>query len=176
MRRYFDAPLFASIFTTKAFLPAMAQLPSKRFLGVVPIPAAQVINIQTPAGLAFLRGATLYTSCRHALHGFSTALAADLTGTRVKVQEIVLGEVSSSYWSANPQSRERLPLLAQLIPSLSEERAARCVIAGIRSGAPQAIYPLTIHCLVWTHWLSPSFIEWILTMTSPGEANPEGPQ
>lgn len=72
---------------------------------------------------------------RFALSGLSKSLRADLWPTNILVQEVILGEVESSYWKNNPGSAARLPKIAKIFKRLTEEKAARGILYGIESGA-----------------------------------------
>eukprot|EP01138_Halocafeteria_seosinensis_P006151 gb/GECG01006290.1/.p1 GENE.gb/GECG01006290.1/~~gb/GECG01006290.1/.p1 ORF type:complete len:336 (+),score=31.99 gb/GECG01006290.1/:1-1008(+) len=149
-----DAPLLAAVFVTRAFLPGMI----RRNRG-------QIVNVQSPASRSPIPGSTMYTTMRYALCGLSKALAADLWSTNILVQEVILGEVSSTYWKNNPGSATRLPKIANMFKSMTEEKAARGVIYGIESGDSSYVYPYTIRALFAIHGWCPTPIDKLMRYT-----------
>eukprot|EP01138_Halocafeteria_seosinensis_P006152 gb/GECG01006291.1/.p1 GENE.gb/GECG01006291.1/~~gb/GECG01006291.1/.p1 ORF type:complete len:165 (+),score=7.57 gb/GECG01006291.1/:1-495(+) len=107
----------------------------------------------------------LWCSMRYALCGLSKALAADLWSTNILVQEVILGEVSSTYWKNNPGSATRLPKIANMFKSMTEEKAARGVIYGIESGDSSYVYPYTIRALFAIHGWCPTPIDKLMRYT-----------
>jgi short-subunit dehydrogenase len=116
-------PWLAAFALTQGLLPGMLARGS-----------GHVVNMTSLAAFLGVPGATAYTSARWAMRGFSHALAADLADTGVKVSLAYFAKVQSEYWQANPGSEQKVPRAAALIPTLSAEQAARCLLTGIRHG------------------------------------------
>ena len=87
-----------------------------------------IVNVQSPAGYTAWGGATGYIAGRYALRGLTTALQADTAGTGVTVQEAVVGETTSSYFSNNPGSKERIPQISAVLGTLTPHEAAEAVV------------------------------------------------
>ncbi|HEX2898576.1 MAG TPA: SDR family NAD(P)-dependent oxidoreductase, partial [Bacteroidia bacterium] len=113
-------PFLAAFHMTRLVLPDML----KRKAG-------HIVNVNSPASVLVWGGAAAYASSRWALRGFSEALKVDLHGSGVGISNVVLGEVESNYWEANPGARERLPAIAKMIPRLTTEKAAHYILKAI---------------------------------------------
>lgn len=142
-----EAPTLAAMLCSRAVLPAMLQ--RKR---------GWILNVQSPASLCAIPGATAYIAMRWALAGLTHALRADVASTPVRVQEVVLGTVDSTYFSNNPGSWERQPwLYSALVAPMSTADAARGVLYALESGAERYTYPLSLRGIAvlngWMPWL-----------------------
>lgn len=143
-----DAPFFAAALVSRAFLPGLLERRS-----------GSIVNVQSPAGWAPWGGSTAYACTRFALRGLSYSLRSDLVGTGVNVQEVLLTETTSNYFTVNADSHERLPKIAALIGTLTPAEAASSVIKSIESGAFLTAYPLRLSLLMSLYGYIPSIID-----------------
>jgi hypothetical protein len=73
--------------------------------------------------------------------------------------------VQSSYWENNPGSEERIPKAQVLIPVLSEEKAARILVNGVRNGKKKIRGPFMLKVVEFlTHW-TPCLTRFIMDQT-----------
>ncbi len=148
-----EVPLLAAMLCSREVLPHMLH----RRKG-------WIMNVQSPASLAAIPGATAYVAMRWGLAGLTAALAADTAGTGVLVQDVVLGTVDSSYFSNNPGSWERQPgIYSSLVAPISTAQAARGVLYALQSGAPTYTYPLSLRCLRVVNALLPGPVQALMT-------------
>ncbi len=148
-------PYLAAFHATRLVLPAML----KRGSG-------HVVNVNSPASVMVWGGAAAYASSRWALRGFSEALKIDLHRTGVGISHVVLGEVESNYWEANPGARLRLPRIAKLIPRMSTAQAARQILKAIRSERKELTAPAMLWLFRRLLWLTPGITKWLVRTTS----------
>jgi len=146
-----NAPFLAAAFITRAFLKEMI----KRNSGAI-------LNVCSPAGFAPWAGATAYVCSRFALRGLSEALTMDLYSTNIKVQDIILAHVQSNYFSNNPGSVERLPILDKFLLQLSPEAAAKCIIKQIESGERVTVHRFDMRFAFWLRSWMPSLMSWLV--------------
>lgn len=147
-------PYFAAFFVTRAFLPGMLARGS-----------GHIVNVSSSASRFVWPGATAYTAARWAVRGFTEALRADLTGTGIGVTLFESGAVASSYWDHNPGSRERLPRIAQLMPLLSPEDAARTILRGITGNRWLVVAPGLMRMVYLQHAVFPRLVQWLMIRT-----------
>jgi uncharacterized protein len=141
------APFRAAWNVTRAFLPAM--LTARR--GVL-------VHVGSPASLAPWPGATGYTTSRWALRGLHEALRQDLAGSGVRSCHVVLGEVSSEYFEANPDTHEHIPRVARIIPVITPERAAEVVVRTIDRPRSQVLFPRTLVAMQVMNRIAPGLV------------------
>jgi len=145
--RMLDAPLRAAWNTTHAFLPDL--LAARR--GVV-------VHVGSPASLAPWPGATGYTVARWGLRGLHEALRQDLRGTGVRSCHLLLGEVTSEYFTANPGSQEHIPRVARLIRTISSEEAATAVLRCLDRPRPQVLHPRMLLAMQAANRVAPGLV------------------
>lgn len=148
-------PFLAAFHMTRLVLPDML----KRKAG-------HIVNVNSPASVLVWGGAAAYASSRWALRGFSEALKVDLHGSGVGISNVVLGEVESNYWEANPGARERLPAIAKMIPRLTTEKAAHYILKAIRSERKEMTAPFMLWLFRRMLWLAPGITKWVVRATS----------
>ncbi len=148
-------PYLAAFHMTRLVLPGMLKRKS-----------GHVVNVNSPASVMVWGGAAAYASSRWALRGFSEALKIDLHGTGIGISHVVLGEVESNYWEANPGARQRLPRIAKLIPRLSTEQAARQILRAIKTNRRELTAPFMLWFFRRMLWLTPGITKWLVAMTS----------
>lgn len=147
-------PYFATFCITKAFLPEML----KRNSG-------HIVNISSVASRFVWPGATAYIAARWAIRGFTEALRADLDNTNIGVTLYESGLVDSPYWENNPNSRERIPKLANLIPTLTTEQVGKAIVNGVRKNKKLVVIPLMMKITYWQHAVVPWAVQWLMTKT-----------
>lgn len=136
---------------------------TREFLGeMIARGAGHIVNVNSPAALMPWGGATGYVASRWALRGMAESLKTDLRGTGVNISHVVLGEVSSNYWEANPGARKRLPAVAKVIPTMSTEQAAQCIITAIRRNRKEFTRPVILLIFRWFLWLTPWLVRWVM--------------
>lgn len=148
-------PYLAAFHATRLILPQMLARRSGR-----------IVNVNSPASVLVWGGSAAYASARWALRGFSEALKVDLHGTGVGVSHVVLGEVDSAYWEANPGARARLPKIARMIPVLNTERAARYILKAIRGNRSELTAPFMLWLFRRMLWMMPWMVKWVVRLTS----------
>ncbi len=132
-RAMMDAPYFAALHVTRAFLPAMLAAGSGR-----------IVFVNSPAAVMPWPGATGYVAARWALRGLFEALHQDLAGTGVGATHVVVGKVASPYFAHNPGAEERIPRIDRLIPTLTPEAAASVVVRAAERGALEVVAPFML--------------------------------
>lgn len=145
------APYFAAFNLTREFLPHML----KRGSG-------QIVNISSVASRIVWPGAAAYTAARWAINGFSKALRSELYGSGVKVTLAIFGNVSSTFWVHNPGSKERLPKIDRLIPTLTPERTAQAIVHGIEKNSREIIRPGIFRFIFLLNALFPRTTEMVM--------------
>ena len=125
-------PYGAAFALTHGFLPAMLE----RRQGLI-------VNITSPASRLAWPGATAYAVARWAMRGFNSALQADLRGTGVRAMLVTPGKISSTYFSNNPGSEERIPWIAKLIPTWTPEQVARAIADALEADKRELVVPGT---------------------------------
>ena len=146
------SPYFAAFFVTRAFLPEML----KRNSGYI-------VNMTSAASRLVWPGATAYIAARWAMHGFTEALRADLTGTGIRVMLASFAKVASSYWENNPGSEERLPKAQSMIRVLTPgAKAARPSSDGIKRRQAKLSPPSCCGFVFTLNRFFPSVTRWIM--------------
>jgi uncharacterized protein len=123
-------PYLAALLTTRAFVG-----------GMIDRRAGWIVNVNSGVSRAVWPGAVGYASARWALRGLDLALKADLRGTGVGATEIVLGTVSTSYFANNPDSEDKLPKIARIVPTVTPEQVATAVCRAIERRRGTVIMP-----------------------------------
>jgi len=130
-QRMIAVPYIAAFELTRAFLPHMLERGS-----------GQIVNVTSVASFLVWPGAAAYTAARWAMAGFTRSLQAELRGSGVSAMLAVFGRVSSTYWTHNPGSEERLPKIGRMIPTLTPEQTANFIIRGIERDAREIVRPV----------------------------------
>jgi uncharacterized protein len=150
-----DAPFFAALWLTQAFLPAMLE---KR--------KGRIVFIGSPAAWVAWSGATVYAASRWALRGLYEALRADLIGTGVGVSMIVPGQVKSAYFEHNPGVTERFPSLGKFIPVVTPEEVARAVQSALEREHRIVVLPWLMRAFLIFNQVLPRLVEWLIVSSS----------
>ena len=147
-------PYFAAFYVSQAFLPAML----KQRQGMI-------VNVTSPASRLPWAGATAYAVARGAMRSFSMSLRADLYGTGVKTMLVTPGKVSSSYFSNNPASEERIPLIAKISRTVTPEEVAHAIVCGIQRDKREVVLPFMVKVFFGLYAVAPRLIEWLIYRT-----------
>jgi NADP-dependent 3-hydroxy acid dehydrogenase YdfG len=142
-----DAPLRAAWHATHAFLP-----------GMIEVGRGVVVHVGSPASLAPWPGATGYTVSRWGLRGLHEALRQDLRGTGVRSCHLLLGEVTSEYFTANPDSRQHIPRVARIIRTIAPEEAAAAVLRCLDRPRDQVFHPRALGVLQAVNRVAPGIV------------------
>jgi short-subunit dehydrogenase len=148
------APYFAAFYVTRAFLPAMLARGS-----------GTIVNINSPVAWLPWPGATGYSAARWALRGFNEALRMDLRGAGVTVLEMVPGKVTSTYFTSNPHSEERLPTITRLVPSLTPEQVADKLVRALERDRRRVVTPFMLRVVLAMRALAPPIVDWMMWRT-----------
>jgi len=147
-------PYFAAFNVTHAFLP-----------GVLRRNTGHIVNVSSVGSRFVWPGATAYIAARWAVRGFTQALRADLADTGIHVTLYESGVVQSEYWDHNPGSRERVPKMGNLVPTLTAEAAARAIVRGIKREQKLVVAPFMMRMTYWQHAVAPGVVQWLMTRT-----------
>jgi len=147
-------PYFATFYITHAFLSAMLKRNSGHF-----------VNISSVASRFVWPGATAYTAARWAQKGFTEALRSDLADTGIGVTLSESPKVKSEYWENNPDSSERLPGMAKLIPELEPEDVGKAVVKGVIKNKKLVVIPFMMKIVYLQHRFFPEIVQWLMTKT-----------
>jgi NADP-dependent 3-hydroxy acid dehydrogenase YdfG len=148
------APYLAAYNVVHAFMAGMLQRRS-----------GHIIHVGSPAAFMPWPGATGYTATRWALRGLHEALCQDLVATGVRSSHVVFGEVSSDYFTNNPDSHQHLPKIAGLVPVTSPSRCAEVILGVIRRPRRLIMYPFMLRLFYWQSLAVPWFVRWLLHRT-----------
>lgn len=141
-------PYLASVYLTRALLPAMVERG-----------AGRLAFVSSPASYLAWPNASTYIAARHALKGFADALRTELKPTGIGVTLIVLGTVESPYWKHNPGSRENLPETDErMLPTLSLEEAAQAIVEGVERGKGLVVKPAQFRALFLLNAIAPGLV------------------
>ena len=148
------APYLAAFYVTRAFLPEML----KRDSGAI-------VNLTSIASRIVWPGATAYTVGRWAMRGFTQALEADLSDTRIRTTLVTFAAVRSAYWENNPGSEMRVPKAQTLIPIITTEQAAAAILKGIQRNQREVIAPMMLQVVVALSYLFPFVTRRLMILT-----------
>jgi short-subunit dehydrogenase len=123
-------PYLAALLTTRAFVGDMIARRS-----------GWIVTVNSGVSRAVWPGAVGYASARWALRGLDLALKSDLKGTGVGVTEMVLGTVSSSYFANNPDSEDKLPKVAKMVPVVTPAEVAEALCRAVERRRGTVIMP-----------------------------------
>ena len=154
LQRLMAAPFAAAFHINHAFMAAMIARGSGRLL-----------HINSPACTMPWAGATGYVAARFALRGLHEALVADLRGTGVSTTHVVFGEVSSEYFESNPDSLQKLPAIASLVPVMSPEACAKVLVRVIDSRRTEVVAPFMLKLFFVGFRIAPSLVRWLIALT-----------
>lgn len=147
-------PYFAAFYMTRAFYREMLERNS-----------GHIVNISSVGSRFVWPGATAYIAARWAMRGFTEALRADLHGTGVGVTLYESGVVDSPYWENNPGSRERVPKMGNLVPTVTTAQVGEAVVRGIKRNRKLIVIPFMMKMTYWQHALFPWAVQWLMTVT-----------
>jgi short-subunit dehydrogenase len=82
------------------------------------------------------------------------------------------GVVRSDYWDHNPGSRERVPGMGRLVPELTPEEAAACIVRGIEQNRKLVVAPFMMRLTYLQHALFPGVVQWLMTRTGYRRTGP----
>lgn len=124
-RRLFEINLFAPVFMAREVVPVMARQRS-----------GLIVNMASIGGLlAHSDKVVHYVASKHALVGFSRALARDLDGTGVRVMAVCPHLTDTEFFSVSTGAEAMAPVIERLKPHLdSPEDVARGVLENLDAG------------------------------------------
>jgi hypothetical protein len=76
-----------------------------------------------------------------------------------------MGETHSNYFVANAGSKERIPRISVIFPTLSVEDAAGAVVKCIASGKPVFVYPRLLSIVTKFHEKAPTVVQCLVNAT-----------
>ncbi|MEM0996191.1 MAG: SDR family oxidoreductase [Bacteroidota bacterium] len=148
-------PYLAAFQMTREWLPGMLERGS-----------GHIVLVNSPACLHPWGGSAGYAASRWALRGLAEALKSDLHGSGIDVSHVIIGEVDSAYWQANPGTRERVPQIAKFIPKSTVEQAAGYILTAIRRRKHEFVRPYRLLLLRWSLWLAPGISKYLIRVGS----------
>lgn len=155
--RMMAVPYFAAFHVTRAFIPDLLTMNE-----------GQIVNLTSAAAVTPWPGSVAYATARWAIRGFTQALRADLHDTDIKVTMVMATEVESPYWEHNPGSRERLPTISKLFPTLTPEDVADAIVESVIECRRTVLIPRRFRIVAAVHRLFPRPIEWLVRKTGWG--------
>ena len=130
-RQLFEVDLFAQVFLTRLILPLMLEQQSGLILNMGSIGSL----------LAHSDGVSPYVSVKHALLGFSRALAKDVAGTGVRVQTACPHLTDTEFFSSSPGADTMVPVLSKYRNVMDDpETVARGILDQLGDERP-VIFP-----------------------------------
>ncbi|MPZ37310.1 MAG: SDR family NAD(P)-dependent oxidoreductase [Rhizobiales bacterium] len=141
-------PYFAAFNLTRELLPAM----KRRGSGCI-------VNVTSVASRLTWPGATAYIAARRAMDGFDQGLRLELAGSGIRVMLAMFGSIETAYWANNPGSRERLPRITSLTPTLTEEQVAAAIVSGIEANRRLVLKPSIFRFVLGLNALFPRTTE-----------------
>lgn len=147
-------PYFAAFYLTRAFYGEMLERNS-----------GHIVNVSSVGSRFVWPGATAYIAARWAVRGFTEALRADLHGTGIAVTLYESGVVDSPYWENNPGSRERVPKMGNLVPTVTTAQVGEAVVRGIKRNRKLIVIPFMMKMTYWQHAVFPWAVQWLMTVT-----------
>ena len=151
------APFLAAAHVCQGFLPGMLRRRRGR-----------ILHVGSPASIQPWPGSTAYACSRWALRGLHEALAMDLAGTGVSSTHVLFGEVSSSYFENNPESREHIPKVGEIIPITTPEVCAEKlwkVATSTSTPAREVYHPFMLRLFLWSHRFFPGMFRYFVIRT-----------
>ena len=144
-----NAPLMSSVWTTREVLNNISDN------------ELQIIFIQSPVSIQPWKSCTAYAISRWGMHGFAEALRMDYYNKKITVKEIIFGKVNTSYFTNNPNTITRLPLISKFIPTLSLQNTSDTIINSFINKKELIIEPFMIKLLYILHKFLPESIRLI---------------
>jgi uncharacterized protein len=123
-RQVFEINLFVPVFMTRAVLPSMLS----RGRGTV-------VNMASIGGLlAHSDNVTPYVASKHAVLGFSRALARDIAGTGIRILAVCPHLTDTEFFSVSPGARDMAPVLEKYRSFMdTPEEVARGILVQLDS-------------------------------------------
>jgi uncharacterized protein len=149
MERMLDAPFRAAYHVTQTFMVDLLAAGS----GVI-------IHVGSPASILPWPSTTAYTVSRWALRGLHESLRQDLVGTGVHSCHLIFGEVTSEYFTANPESRQHIPKVAKIIPLSTPAECAEVIVRTLHRPRPVVIHPFMMRLLHGVNHVAPGPTRW----------------
>ena len=75
------------------------------------------------------------------------------------------GVVDSPYWENNPGSRERVPKMGNLVPTVTTAQVGEAVVRGIKRNRKLIVIPFMMKMTYWQHAVFPWAVQWLMTVT-----------
>jgi short-subunit dehydrogenase len=157
-------PFFAAFNLTREFLPAMKQRGSGR-----------IVNVTSVASRLVWPGATAYTAARCAMDALTKALRLELGGSGIGVTLAMFGTVESEYWKHNSGSRERLPGVAAMAPTLTADKVGAAIASGVKRNRRLVLRPRLYYVIFVMSTLFPWVTEWLMRSTGWREKSAKQP-
>ena len=129
-------PYFAAFYITHFFMPEML----KQNRGMI-------VNVNSPISRTVWPGSVGYASARWALRGFTEAIRSDVTGTKLKVLEVIPAEVDNSYFVNNPGAKERVPGIGKFLKTCTSEETAEFIVNAIKQETKVAVMTIRMKVL-----------------------------
>jgi len=121
-----------------------------------------LLHVNSPACMMPWPGATGYASARWALRGLAESLWQDLVGTGVVSSHVVLGEVSSSYFDANPDSHDKVPKVGLLIGVSTPEQCGDVLYGAAVRPRREVLYPFMLRVLTTFQRFFPGLTRYVV--------------
>lgn len=141
-------PFLAAFNLTRELLPGMRRRD-----------AGHIVNVASIGAFLVWPQAAGYISARWAVRGFTEALRAEVHGSRIGVSLAAFAQVSSDFWTHNPGSWERLPVVAHRLRTLTPDDAAVAIADAVERDKRLVLRPRMISALRVVNALFPRATE-----------------
>lgn len=131
-------PYLAAFYVCRCFMPSLLNRNS-----------GMIVNVNSPISRVIWPGAVGYAAARWALRGFTQALRSDVSGTGLKVMEVVPAEVDNTYFINNPGAKERLPGIGRFFKVCTSEQTADFIVSALKRPKATAVMTRRMQALFW---------------------------
>ena len=123
------------------------------------------IIINSIAAYFSFPNATGYIAARWALMGYTKALQADLYRSQITISQVILGKVTTPYFTNNPISEQRIPKIVNwLIPTLTTKNTNVIIQKIITRPKKTVIRPRILNLFVFLNKLTPNLFNYLFRL------------
>ena len=78
---------------------------------------------------------------------------------------VIPGHTETKFFDNNPNSEDKIPLIAKVVPTVPVDEAARTIADGIESRKQVIVYPFLLQLMAFAHSWVPSLVEYVVNVT-----------